>query len=389
MARGSAVIRYDGKRGAVWRIKYRDAAGKQVQETLGPAASGWTETRAQRELGKREAEVAKGFRRPRKETFEAFAHAFEHDYIPGRNLKRSTRNSYRDDIKNHLVPALGKHTLDELASRPELIDGYISTAAKRLSAKTIRNHLIELNVMFKVAVRWGRMARNPLDQIDRPRANDPEMNVLSEVEVARLLTAFVELEAEAADDDTARWWRLARRMVLVVLGTGLRRGELLGLRWCDVELLESRLTVRQAFVRNRFDSPKSRASRRTIPLGPRTVATLQEEWQETHYRADDSLVFAHPALGTPLDSGKLSAEYLKPAMARAAIEKPQPFRPFHDLRHTALTHDAASGNPQAYVQMKAGHARGTITERYIHAAQVLFPGAAERAEDRLFGSVAE
>lgn len=76
---------------------------------------------------------------------------------------------------------------------------------------------------------------------------------------------------------------------------------------------------------------------------------------------------------------------MKPALRRAMIDKP--FRPWHDLRHTALTHEAAAGNPQAYVQMKAGHSQGTITERYIHAAQVLFPGAAERGENRLFGEV--
>src|SRR4029079_4181067 len=60
------------------------------------------------------------------------------------------------------------------------------------------------------------------------------------------------------------------------------------------------------------------------------------------------------------------------------------FRVWHDLRHTSLTHEAAAGNPQAYVQMKAGHSQASITERYIHAAQVLFPGAADRAESRIF-----
>jgi len=58
-----------------------------------------------------------------------------------------------------------------------------------------------------------------------------------------------------------------------------------------------------------------------------------------------------------------------------------------DLRHTALTHEAAAGNPAIYVQHKAGHSQGTITERYLHAAQVLFPGAAEKAEARLFSEV--
>jgi integrase len=111
---------------------------------------------------------------------------------------------------------------------------------------------------------------------------------------------------------------------------------------------------------------------------------LGEVFESSHYRSDDSLVFCHPALGTPLDPAKLSRDYMRPALKKAGITKP--FRPWHDLRHTALTHEAAAGNPQAYLQLKAGHSQGSITERYIHAAQVLFPGAAEKAEERMFGA---
>jgi integrase len=67
---------------------------------------------------------------------------------------------------------------------------------------------------------------------------------------------------------------------------------------------------------------------------------------------------------------------------RAKITKP--FRTWHDLRHTALTHQAAAGNPAIYVQLKAGHSQGSITERYLHAAQVLFPGAAAKSDERMF-----
>jgi len=121
-----------------------------------------------------------------------------------------------------------------------------------------------------------------------------------------------------------------------------------------------------------------------IELGPRTAEVLREQWRASRYQSDDSLVFCHPLLGTPLDPSKLSRQYMRPALAKAGITKP--FRPWHDLRHTALTHEAAAGNPQAYVQLKAGHSQGTITERYIHAAQVLFPGAAAKAEARMFGT---
>jgi integrase len=95
-------------------------------------------------------------------------------------------------------------------------------------------------------------------------------------------------------------------------------------------------------------------------------------------------VFCHPALGTPLDASKVSG-YMRKAIAKAGIERP--IRPWHDLRHTALTHDAAAGNPAVYMQARAGHAQATMTERYVHAAQVAFSGAAEKAEARLFAGV--
>jgi integrase len=121
-----------------------------------------------------------------------------------------------------------------------------------------------------------------------------------------------------------------------------------------------------------------------MELGPRTASVLDEVWKASRYQADDDLVFGHPALGTPIDPTKLSRDYMRTALKKAGITKP--FRPWHDLRHTALTHEAAAGNPHAYVQAKAGHSQSTITDRYIHAAQVLFPGAAEKAEVRMFGA---
>jgi integrase len=208
------------------------------------------------------------------------------------------------------------------------------------------------------------------------------MNVLTEVEIARLWTAYQQLEQDAETDQERAWWRLARTLTFVALGTAMRRGEILALRWTDVQLLDGLLQVRQAFVRGQFTTPKSNASKRLLELGPKTRELLSEHWQQTTYQDDGDLVLCHPQKGTPLDPSKLSRVYLRPALRKAGITKP--IRPFHDLRHTALTHEAAAGNPMAYVQQKAGHSQSAITERYIHAAQVLFPGAAARGEARLF-----
>ena len=383
MPRGASVVRYQGKRGAVWRIRYRDAAGRQVQETLGPEPP-WTERKAQRELGKRLAAVAEGFRKPDRVTFSDFAERFVLDYLPGRNLKWTTLENYRYILDGHLLPYFDDLVLTELEARPELIDGYIALKAEEgLSPKTIQNHLLLLNVMLRRALVWRLIRSNPVSSIDRPSLVQPEMSVLTETEIARLANAYDELIAEASEAE-GPWWTLAKSIVLVALGTAMRRGELVGLRWRSVNLLEAKIEIRETFVRGRFTTPKSRASRRVVELGPRTLAVLEEQWQRSAYRADEDLIFGHPTKGTPVDTSKLAKHYLKPALARAGIEKP--FRPFHDLRHTSLTHAAAAGNPQIYVQARAGHSQGSITERYMHAAQVLFPGAAERSEIRMGGS---
>jgi integrase len=366
-------------------LKYADADGRQVMETLGREADGWTEARAQRELGKRLDLVERErWRKPERVTFRHFAERFEAEYLPGRGLKKSTLVDYRNDLR-HLVSVLGDVELAELEARPELIDRYIAEKiGAGLNAKTVRNHVVTLGVVMKVAQRWRLVRVNPVTLVDKPRTEDREMQVLTEAEIAALIGTYRELESEAEKGERP-WWALSRRVVVVALGTAMRRGELLALRWQDVSLLDGLVRVERAYVRGEMTTPKSRTSRRTIELGATTRAALEDQWEATAYRADSDLVFGHPDLGTPLDPSKLSRCYLRPALARAGIVKP--FRPWHDLRHTALTHEAAAGNPQAYVQMKAGHSQGSITERYIHAAQVLFPGAAERAEARLFGTV--
>ena len=103
-------------------------------------------------------------------------------------------------------------------------------------------------------------------------------------------------------------------------------------------------------------------------LGKRLEQVEREQW-----RKPGGITFA-----------AFAERFTRDHLRAAGITKP--FRPWHDLRHTALTHEAAAGNPHAYVQAKAGHSQSTITDRYIHAAQVLFPGAAEKAEARMFAA---
>jgi integrase len=389
MPSGACTIRREGKRGVVWSVKYRDANGRQVKERLGSEPQ-WNRQRAERELGVRLERVERDrWTKPTRETFAAFVADWQKTWLPTRNLKRSTRIDYENTLDRHALPFFGDMPLDKIG--PKELDEYIAVKlagdppdVRPLSPKTVRNHLSTLSLVFETAKRWRRIRENPLDGVDGPKLVDPQTVILTEDEVARLLTAYRELAVREPDD--ALWWNLARRMVLVALGTGLRRGELLGLRWRDVELLERRLHVRQSWVRNEMTTPKSRASRRTVEFGLKTAAAFNEQWRESRYCCDQDVVFGHPELGTPIDPSMLTKKFVKPALKHAKIEK-EGLQPWHGQRHTALTIDAAVGNPNAYVQAKAGHSQFSITERYVHAAQVAFPGAVERSEDRLFRGI--
>jgi integrase len=246
----------------------------------------------------------------------------------------------------------------------------VAKRREKLAPKTIANHLRTLSAMFEYARRRRRMTLNPVGLLEPLSVPTPDTPVLREEEIAALLNAYRLLE-EAAEPAEVAWWALARRLTAFALGTALRRCEILALRWSDVEMLERRLHVRRALVRGELGKPKSKAGRRTIGYGPRTADVLDEQFQTSLYRSPESLVFCHPQLGTPLDPSKLSG-YMRKAIKKAGIERP--IRPWHDLRHTALTHDAAAGNPAVYVEARAGHAQATMTERYVHAAQVAFPG---------------
>lgn len=380
MPRGSAVIRYDGARGVVWRVKYADADGRQVQETLGPEPE-WDRRKAERALGARLADVDKGMRKPARRTFADLADEFVAVGLAARPRKKSTVVDYTATLRNHLRPVFDNHDLGRLSQSPELFERYAADKiAAGLSPKTVRNHLVLAGLMFKTARRWRWVSENPLDLVDKPSTGDADTETMDATAVTDLLAAYRVLELDADEADRF-WYANARRMTVVALSTGLRRGELLGLRWQDISFLEQRLSVKQQVVRNEITTPKSRAGRRTLPLGPIAASALEEQYQSTRYRDPRCIVFSHPALGTPLDPSKLTT-YARKALTAAGM--PLSFRPWHGLRHTALTETAAAGVPSMFVQAKAGHAHGSTTERYLHAHKTSYPDSAELAEARLF-----
>ena len=281
MPSGACVLRYEGARGVTWSIKFRDVDGRQVRERLGREAEGWNSQRAERELGKRLDRVERErWRKPTDETLTALVDEFLDEYLPSRGRRRSTIIDYTNTLRRHVLPALGVDTtLATIESRPELLDRYIAAKRReRLAPKTISNHLRTLSAMFEYARRRRRMQMNPVELLEPLHVPTPETPVLREEEVAAVLNAYRVAES-AAEPAEAEWWALARRLTAFALGTALRRGEILALRWQDVEMLDRRLHVRRSFVRGVMGEPKSRAGRRTIAYGlaPRTCSTSNDK----------------------------------------------------------------------------------------------------------------
>jgi integrase len=148
---GACVIKYEGKRGVVWYVKYRDAEGRQVKERLGRALEGWNRRKATAELRARLTAVEKeGLRRVEPTTLETFAREWRDTYPDLRDLKRSTRQGYRLIIERHLIPALGTRKLDTIDAGD--LEHYMARKRREgLGPRTINRHLNLLNEFFVAA----------------------------------------------------------------------------------------------------------------------------------------------------------------------------------------------------------------------------------------------
>jgi integrase len=358
MPSGACVVRYDGKRGIVWRIKYADADGRQVMETLGPAREGWTEKKAEAELRERLVRVErKGWRRPAPLPFSEYTETWFEEGKTRRRWAPRTVIQYRSILKR-----LGEHfgPMPLAALRPRHVAAYVAAQADQYEASTVGRDLSILHDVFATAMREELIESNPAAGAEHPKLARRRWRILEPAEVARVLKAF--------EDEQAR----AVFMTLVL--TGIRRHELQALRWGDVDLLDGVLRVRAS---------KTEEGIRSIALSPALVAALEAHYQRTAFKGDGEFLFCHPERGTRY-SEKRFAEQFRAALKDAKVEGY--VRPFHDLRHTALTNEAAAGSSPIALMAKAGHSDMKTTRIYLHLAGTVFRDEAEALERRLLGS---
>ena len=356
MPRGASVRRYDGKRGTVWRIQFVDAAGVQVQETIGAERDGITEKHAEAELRERLVRVErKAYRRPKPLTFGEWSATWLEEANTRRSWKPSTVLVMRNAVK-HLKDEFGTVRLDGI--RPRDVAAYVKTALDTFSAQTVNLHLGVLHDIYNAAVGQELVQVNPVIGVERPRVQRKRWRILEPGEVPRVAKAFSD--------------ERARRVFLCFMLTGLRRSELVALRWQHVNLVERTLRVVES---------KSQEGERLIALAGPLVDELMTHYAGTAFRSDDDYVFAHPTRGSRADMDWFRG-HLDKALTAAGVDG---HVRVHDLRHAALTNLAATGASPIAVMATAGHRSMQTTQQYVHLAGVVFRDDADALSRRLLG----
>ncbi len=279
---------------------------------------------------------------------------------------------------------LTKNAVAALLRRQAQRDGEGPTGRPGLDARTVAYVHTILHRAFKDSVRWGRLARNPADAADPPRAR-PKPDAAQAWD-ATTLQRFLKSSAERGDRLYALW--------VVLSTTGMRRGEALGLRWADVDLEAGRAQIRQTVIQVRgqvvLGEPKTAQGRRAIDLDTWTVAALrthrirmaEERLLVGPDFADSGLVFHDPS-GAPLRPESVSRSFAR----RVAAGGLSPLT-LHGLRHTWATLALHNGVHPRVVQERLGHATIAITLGiYSHVSPTLHAQAAQSIADTMFGAV--
>ncbi len=309
------------------------------------------------------------------------------EWLPAKatsKMKPTTYEGYRMNCETHIIPTLGGYRLQAL--QPDMLSSFYrklittgrSDGKGGLSPKTIRHIHGIIHKALQDAAKKGHVPRNVADLADLPeRAAHAEPAAPTEQQVwsPEQISAFL---AGVADDRLFAAWRL-------IATTGMRRGELLGLRWSGVDLETGRLVVQVARVRAGkavVDStPKTRAGKRVLQLDPATVVALRK-WRKLQLEErlavgeryqDGTHVFTMPD-GSPIVPNRFSIWFRK-HVKRLGLPKIR----LHDTRHSYATAGLARGVSVKVMSVRLGHASTAITENlYQHVLPAMDQDAADQ-----------
>jgi integrase len=383
---GSLSIRTDRGGGETWIGRWR-SHGKQVKRVLGPKRTpgtrdGLTRAQAERELRRAMQHHMAAPVTERLTVQEAGDRLIVHLEALGR--RPSTIEDYKSHLRVHLAPFFGNAALDRI--EPTDVEQFMAAKHREGKArKSTANYVGLLNSIFTFAEKRGWCARNPVRRVDRPRlhSGDARIRFLTPADIEALLRAVPGDDVGVTD----------RVMYLTAATTGLRQGELLALRWQDIDWTAGRVRVRESYVRGEFGATKSKRSNRSVPMTDRLARELDHHSRRSNYQADDDLVFCHPHTGKPMERSRLLKRFkavLKTANVGAFVDvvgkdgKPdrKSLTRFHDLRHSFGTRMAAVGVPMRTLQEWMGHRDFATTLIYADYA----PSEGERdLAERAFG----
>lgn len=288
-----------------------------------------------------------------------------------------TLENYRGILAYDVRPLIGRVRLSEL--EPGHIQKVLTAMRDRGVCSNTRRRLYSvLSTSLDSAVDWGTLEQNPAAQVQIPRREVKEMRAMSREEVRRLL----------AVTDRGRWAELFRTAVV----TGMRPGEVFGLRWDDIDFEHSFISVQRSLVWKGKPAegwllvpPKTKRGLRQVAI-PRSLAdalaALRRKQEEAKRKAgrdyqDEGFVFAN-RLGRPVYPKQFVRQVFKVALGHAGL--PRSIR-LYDLRHTCATLLLKSGEHVKVVSERLGHSNISITlEIYVHVLPGMQEGAATRME---------
>ena len=373
--RGHIVKRYKGSYSIVLNLGTDPATGNRKQQWISVKG---TKKVAEKRLAEMLHQLDTGmFMKPGKITLADYLKQWLKDYC-WPNLAPRTAEGYKSIVHCHLIPSLGQILLTQL--KPEHLQHvYSDKLASELSHRTVRYIHVTLHKALQDAVRLGIIVRNPADAVKPPKVQRQEIRTMSESDI-HIFLEFAKSTSYYA-------------LFFMALFTGMRRSELLALRWSDVDLILCQLSVTRALHHLQdgsliFRQPKTAKGRRLISLSPSTTTLLREhrEQQEEMRQAlgstltEDDLVFCHVD-GKPLLPNSVSHAWTKLA-SRTGLKGIR----LHDARHTHASLMLKQGIHPKIVQERLGHASIQITlDTYSHVTPGLQQAAANRFDDIVHG----
>lgn len=325
---------------------------------------------------------------PARATVGSYMERWLSDYATP-NLSPRTTEGYRTIVKNHLIPTLGHYSLQKLT--PARIAEYYREKQQhgrvdgkgRLSSTTVRQHAMVLHKAFETAIEWGLLARNPADKVKIPRPAFQEWAHFDESGVRRILEASREHPLHP--------------VFVMAIGTGMRRSEFMGLRWCDIDLKRRAIYITRTLHQLHTGEyvirpPKTASGKRTIKLTEEVVEALRKYRAHREAEAvmlginldEQGLVVANG------DGSHVRPNYVTRIWNRYAAECDLQGVRLHDARHFHATLLLKRGVHPKIVQSRLGHGSIKVTmDIYSHAMESMQDAAIEGFDDAVFSEPEE